>query len=176
MVPTLKVPKNALRENGFINGYIKDEMHDDEYKDCIYLLFKPEEMDKFNEFLANEYERTDDIIEDYDYPNGFIVVVYKLDEAYATDFKLVKEGKYSQTTKGFQELFQKTVEIKTGRTIREEPSLQFRIFNKTEDLLQFWEKEFNVELDRSQELWTGFEEEKEILTEDVLNKMLCTVN
>ena len=62
MVPTLKVPKDALRGNGFINAYIKDDRREDQYKESIYLLFKPNDLDKFREFLDNEYERTKTII------------------------------------------------------------------------------------------------------------------
>ena len=63
MVPTLRVPKDALRSNGFINGYIKDEKMQHGYEDPIYLLFKPDNLDKFREFLDGEYERTKSIIE-----------------------------------------------------------------------------------------------------------------
>ena len=82
MVPTLRVPKDALRSNGFINGYIKDEKMQHGYEDPIYLLFKPDNLDKFREFLDGEYERTKSIIEDYDYEDGFVVVVYQLNERF----------------------------------------------------------------------------------------------
>jgi hypothetical protein len=39
--------------------------------------FKPDNLEKFKEILEGEYERTKDIIEDYDYADGFVVVVYK---------------------------------------------------------------------------------------------------
>ena len=67
MVPTLKNPKDSLKNNGFINAYIEDEMSDSEYKDCIYVLFKPDDVDLFKDFLDNEYERTKQIVEDYDF-------------------------------------------------------------------------------------------------------------
>ena len=47
MVPTLKVPKDALKENGFINGYVKDGSREVQYENCIYLLFQPKDLDKF---------------------------------------------------------------------------------------------------------------------------------
>ncbi len=40
MVPTLQVPKDALRLNGFLNAYIKDVSREEYYEDCVYLLFK----------------------------------------------------------------------------------------------------------------------------------------
>ena len=50
IVPTLGFPKDSLKSNGFINGYIKDEGKDAEYENSIYLLFKPENLDRFREF------------------------------------------------------------------------------------------------------------------------------
>ncbi len=78
MVPTLMVPKNALKQNGFINAYLDDVDRDFKYDDdVIYVLFLPTDLAKFREFLDGEYERTTSIIEDYDYEGGFVVLVYK---------------------------------------------------------------------------------------------------
>ena len=62
MVPTLKVPNGSLKANGFINGYVKDDRKEIQYEDSIYVLFKPVDLDKFREFLDNEYERTKSVI------------------------------------------------------------------------------------------------------------------
>lgn len=170
MVPTLKIPRGNLEENGFINGFTKDDINDVEYKDCIFLLFKPVQIDKFREFLDREYERTKQVIDDYDYPNGFVVVVYKLDDTYYHDFKLVRQGKYSKTSPAFQKLFPKVVKIINEKGLhRDEISLQYRVFNRTEDLVKFWEDKFDLVLESTQELWHGFQDDNEILTEDKLN-------
>ena len=172
MVPTLKVPKDALMSNGFINGYIKDIRKEDQYSDSIYLLFKPENLDKFREFLDSEYERTKTIIEDYDYEDGFVVVVYQLDEKYKKDFELVREGKYSKTSKDFQKIFPKIIKIVKNGLHKDELSLQYRIFNKSEDLVEFWQDKLGIDLELivgpDFEVWEGFDESNEILE---LNKI-----
>jgi hypothetical protein len=168
MVPTLKVPTNALKDNGIINGYIKDVDRDVEYPNCIYLLFKPDDMDKFRNFLESEHERTNDIVEDYDYDGGYVVVVYKLNPKFEKDFVIVKEGKYSKTSQEFQNLFPKAVKIVTNGLHRDEISLQIRVFKKTEDLREFWEEKLGVDFDEEQEVWEGWDEEKEILN---INKL-----
>lgn len=172
MVPTLKIGRDALINNGFINGFAKDDMRDEQYENAIYLLFKPQDIDRFREFLDGEYERTKKIIDDYDLPNGFVVVVYKLDEKFSTDFNLIKKGKYSKTSPNFQAEFSKTVKINRGGITKEEISLQYRVFNKTEELVKFWEKEFGVRFDEKQELWHRWNEEDETLTEDKLREYL----
>ena len=172
MAPTLKTPKDSLRNNGFINAYIKDELSDSEYKDCIYVLFKPNDLDMFKDFLDGEYERTKQIIEDYDYEGGFVVVVYKLDKKFEKDFKIVKEGKYSKTSKQFQKLFPKVIKLKKNGLHRDELSLQYRVFNKTNDLLEYWQEKIGSSSSWKDEyeVWSEFNIKNETLTKKVLNE------
>jgi len=178
MVPTLKVPKDALRGNGFINAYIKDNRREDQYKESIYLLFKPKELDKFREFLDNEYERTKSIIEDYDYEDGYVVVVYQLNEKYRKDFDLIRQGKYSKTSADFQKNFPKIIKIYRGGLHKDEISLQYRIFNKNEDLVDFWEEklgiDFKTTVGNDFEVWDGWDEQKEILELDKIKEICIT--
>jgi len=178
MVPTLKVPKDALRGNGFINAYVRDVRKEDHYDECIYLLFKPENLDKFREFLDNEYERTKAVIEDYDYEDGYVVVVYQLDDKYKKDFTLVKQGKYSKTSKDFQKLFPKVIKITRNGLHKDEISLQYRIFNKAEDLVSFWEDKLGIDLVEivgdDFEVWEGWDESKEILELDKIKDLCVT--
>jgi hypothetical protein len=174
MVPTLKVPKDALRSNGFINAYIKDAGREDQYADSIYLLFKPTDLDKFREFLDSEYERTKTVIEDYDYEDGFVVVVYQLSDKYKKDFVLIKEGKYSKTSAEFQKLFPKVVKIVRNGLNRDEISLQYRIFNKAEDLVSFWEEKLGIDFEKEFEVWEGWDEQKEILELDKIKEQ-CAI-
>jgi len=170
-VPLLKIPDylKTLREHDFLNGYIRDDIKGMEYgEDSIFLLFRPKDLDRFREFLDAEYERAKAVMDDYDHPNGFVVVVYRLDDKYHRDYQLIKRGKYSLTSPAFQEEFSKTITIEKEGKNKESISLQYRIFNKTEDLKKFWEDRFDVELEPSQELWEMFEEGNEILTEDKL--------
>lgn len=164
MLPTLKISKEKLSENGFINCFEFDEGHDVSYPNAIFLLFKPTDFRTFRAFLDEEYERTTNIIEDYDYGKGFVVVVYKLDNKYVKDFNLIRNGRYSKTSKAFQSLFNKTIKIIRNGTYAEEISLQFRIFNKTKDLIDFWEEKMGIRLAADMEVWQAYEKEREILT------------
>jgi hypothetical protein len=168
IVPTLSIGKEKLVDNGFINGYIKDGEREVQYDNSIYILFKPENLDKFKEFLDEEYERTKSIIDDYDYEDGYVVVVYQLNSKLDKDIELIKQGKYSKTSPAFQGIFPKIVKLKRNGLLKDEVSLQYRIFNKTKDLIQFWEDKLDIEFDDSYEVWDGFFEENETLN---LNKL-----
>lgn len=169
IVPTLSISRDKLRDNVFINGYIKDGKRDVQYENSVYLLFKPENIDKFKEFLDEEYERTKSIIDDYDYEDGYVVVVYVLNERLKSDFDLIKQGKYSKTSTKFQGIFPKSF-TSPDDNYSTKISLQFRIFNKTQDLKKFWEDKLDMELDDDMEVWDGFFEENETLNLDKLKE------
>jgi hypothetical protein len=124
----------------------------------------------FRGFLDGEYERTKSVIDDYDYENGFVVVVYELDRKFKKDFALVKEGLYSKTSSEFQAKFSKIVKIKREGLHKDEISLQYRIFNKTEDLRKYWEDKFDMEFDEEWEVWDGFNLDKETLLIDKIKE------
>ena len=170
IVPTLSIDKGKLLDNGFVNGYIKDGKRDIQYENAVYLLFKPTDLDKFREFLDGQYEKTKSIIDDYDYEDGYVVVVYEINPRLKNDVELIKQGKYSQTSKKFQEIFPKVVKIRKNGLSRDEISLQFRVFNKTEDLVQFWEDKLGVELPEDVEVWHGFFDEFETLDLDKIKE------
>lgn len=170
IVPTLGIDKESLNANGFINGYIKDARKNVQYENAVYILFQPKDLYKFKSFLDDEYERTKNILDDYDYEDGYIVVVYALNPKYKKDYELVKKGKYSKTSKEFQSLFPKIIKILKNGLRRDEISLQYRVFNKTEDLKKFWEDKLDVTFDEENEIWHGFVEEKEILDLDKIKQ------
>jgi hypothetical protein len=175
MVPLLKIPKDQMRLNNFINAYIKNSDRDVEYSEnTIHLLFCPENIDRFREFLISEYKRCECIIEDYDYFNNkFIVVVYKIDDKFKEDIELIKSGKYSKTSQDFQNEFPKNITIIEKGFHKNEVSLQYRIFNKTEDLIDFWNTKLEIDIsslfeNNDFEVWEGFQIDRETLT---LNKL-----
>jgi hypothetical protein len=171
MAPTLGIPVGELGNNGFINAYVKDENGDVEYDiPVIYLLFAPKNINKFRKFLQSEYERDSSLIEDYDYGDGFVVAVYKLNTEYNNDFDLIRKGKYSKTSKEFQKLFPRVKKIIKNELHRDELSLQFRIFNKTPDMYEYWEEAFNVRFSEDMEVWRGYDENNEILTHKLIEE------
>lgn len=162
-VITTGVSREALNENNFINAYIADSNLEVQYPDCIYLLFQPQDKFKFRRFLDDERERTHSLIEDYDYENGYTVVVYALDMKWYEDFEIIKTGKYSLTSNNFQKLFPRVIKRKVNNLHKDELCLQYRIFNKTQDLVDLWEKSFDVKFDKEDEVWDGWYIENETL-------------
>ena len=170
-VPLLQIPREALKNNGFINGFERDVDNDSFYEDSVFLLFKPTNIDRFREFLDDEYERTKSIIDDYNHPTkGYVVVVYKLNEEFKEDYKLIKQGRYSKTSQEFQKLFPRVVKIMVNGLHRDEISLQYRIFNRTQDLISFWEEKFGMTFNKDQEVWSGYNEENETLSINKINE------
>src|SRR5690606_38338771 len=111
MVKPLNLGSETLNKIGFINAFIKELDYDCVYEDCVYLLFKPSDMDIFREFLTNEYDERGCVVDDYDYDGGYVVVVYKLDPKFKEDYDLIRQGLYSKTSIEFQNLFPKVMKV-----------------------------------------------------------------
>ena len=172
IVPTLKIDRNKLRDNNFINAYIRDIKKEVQYENAAYLLFKPEDFEDFNDFVDGEYDRTPNIIDDYDYDGGFIVLVYTLNPKYMEDFNLIKKGRYSKTSEEFQELFPKVIKVIKNGLHKDEVSLQHRIFNKSEDLKEYWESKIAIDFNNEMEVWEGFDEKHETLDIDKIRELI----
>jgi methyl coenzyme M reductase gamma subunit len=55
---------------------------------------------------------------------------------------------------------------------RDEISLQYRIFNKTEDMVEYWQDKIGVEWEDSFEVWDGYDEDKEMLRISELKELV----
>lgn len=162
MAPTLGINKLEAQKHGLINSFLKDKSAGIEEDDCIILAFRPADETAFQQFLNSEIKRTKLLLRHYSYPSGLKMLMYNLDPKYAFDYELVKQGKYSKTSKTFQGLFPKFVKVKSLFGVEEEKiSLQYRVFNKTGDLKRFWEKRLEVDFSEDQELWPIMSMEKE---------------
>jgi hypothetical protein len=170
MVPTLKIDRDGMKNNGFLNAYSSDSKKEDNYENACYLLFKPKNLHKFKDFLDSEYDRTTQLIEDYDYEDGYIVVVYLLNREYVSDFNLIKQGKYSKTSSNFKKLFPKVKRIQQGLLSQEVDSIQHRIFEKREDIRKFWEERINADIDPEMEVWGTWVPERETLDIDKIRQ------
>lgn len=172
IVPTLKLGKEHLVNNNFLNGYIADLRRDVQYEDAVYLLFKPDDLDRFREFLENQYESNHMLIDDYDYEDGFVVVVFKLDMKHKKDLDLIMRGKYSQTSQKFKDIFPKVVKVVKNHLHKDEISLQYRIFKKTQDLRDYWEDRTGVVFTEDMEVWPGFDLLNESLDLDKVKEQM----
>jgi hypothetical protein len=68
------------------------------------------------------------------------------------------------------------VKLKKNGLHRDEISLQYRIFNRTEDLIQFWEDKLGVSFADDQEVWNGFFEDEETLNLNNIKELCLTKN
>jgi len=164
MVPTIGVPLNVLKGNGYTDSYAVDGMRYEQYEDSVYLLFKPPNYIDFTRLVEEEYDSKDSgIIDDYDYEEGHVVLVYRLNPAYKTDFDLIRAGKYSKTSKIFQELFKDEIMIKANGLSTKEKSFQTLVFTKHPMLKDYWREKANVEIPDGNEYWTLYDINKETL-------------
>ena len=81
------------------------------------------------------------------------------------------KGKYSKTSKNFQKSFPKVIKLMKNGLHRDELSLQYRIFNKTNDLIEYWQDKLGITYwEEDMEVWPEFKIENETLNKKVLNE------
>lgn len=143
-----------LRKFNFKEAYFYDAQHPTEVENPVFLLFQPQNLDEFQEFVKLEYEESY-LVEDYDYPDNYVVLVYKFPEIYKDDYKLIRQGRYSRTSYSYQSLFP---EKKEGVT-----STYNLIFKRDKRLRKAMEERYNTIMDEEDELYHFPDMRKETL-------------
>lgn len=155
LVPGLGFNVERIRfTHGFINGYLRDAEREP-YENSVYLLFKPKNLVEFESFVRNEYLRTKDLVEDYDYKGGYVVMVYGFPAEFLFEYKLFLKGKYSKfREKYIVKLPAVDSKIDHNGDPFTEHSLQFMICYKAKALRDYWEKKLGMDFDEEQEFWS----------------------
>lgn len=181
----LGLDKKRLDKIGFVETYLGDEFCQIEYKNPVFLLFKPENIGNFQVFVENEYDRinrftgTKDLKADYDRKEGEVMLVYEF--PFDKDYEKFKAGKYSEFSAEVLRTYPRTLKSSTGAEIL---GLPYRIITKDKEsesilnsiygenflvqqpiiaLKDLLEERYDVEFTADMELWTLPNLEKETL-------------
>ena len=155
--PTLNIPSHLSFQNKYVNTYLFNAEEEVTYNNSIQVLFQPVNLAWFNTFVASEEDRGATIIDEFDYPSGDVLLVYRLPVNLENDFNLILEGKYSKVSEKYKKLFPKVVKIRGKEVL----SLQWMVLNKDIKLKTFWEEEFNTTLLNENEFWGLYNIESE---------------
>lgn len=147
--------KPELMQYGFINAFLDDATHEHHYENSIYLLFQPPDLGIFEWFVQGEKIRTHLLMEEYDYPKGFVVLVYKFPAEYMDDYRLFLKGKYSSFSDKYKSLFPMEKKGTTNKGLPyTEPSFFSHIFTKSKEMREFWERRVGQELEEKSDVWS----------------------
>lgn len=146
-----------LKKYGFLNAYIQDALKSDEYENCVICLFQPKDIVDFDMFVEEEKLKKVNLIDDYNYPGGFSVVVYDLGKDYEEDIQKIMEGKYSKTSKKYKQLIPEKLGLMKTKTI------QHLVFERSPEMKKTIEELYDLELPEDIEYWEMFDKSKEIL-------------
>ena len=165
--PLLEIPSKDLDKFSFENAYIKDEIKGIDYKHAIYLLFRPGKyQEDFNDFVEEERKKGV-VLDEYDYADGWVVVVFRYNEKWQNDILLILKGDYSKVSREYQE----QIPDKAGKGSETVMSMQHHIFRKSEYVKKFWYDKYGLEFEHNDECWSLYPE-REILTQENLNKII----
>jgi len=170
LVPPLGIGRERLRLQNLIDAYIKDAGSDLEYTDVVYLLFKPDDMELFQEFVEEERQRTDLLIDEYDYAGGFIVLVYKTHPEDREDIELIFKGQYSKISQRYKKKIPAVVKQVIRGLHKDSISLQYEIIAKSQNVRDWWKKELDIDIPEGSEVWSIPDLEKETLYIDKIRR------
>lgn len=168
IVPLLGIGRPNLNVNGLENAFIKDEVKGIEYDNAVYLLFRPMNQERFEEFLGKERLRKARIIDEYDYEDGYTMLVYQYDPKWQFDVEIILSGKFSKTSKDYQETIPKTQRVteKMG-VFKDLLTIQHQVFKKDPNLAAYWNYEYGLEFEKDDEVWEYYPE-REFFTKEKL--------
>ena len=167
VVPVLKLSLKDLWKHGFENAYMKDEIKNMDYKNAVYLLFRPMNITAFNEFVEAERERKY-LIDEYDYPDGWTMLVYKFHEQWQEDIDIIMTGKFSEVSEPYKREIPRKTNNSQGTLVT---TLPHHIFGKSQYLKSFWKKLYDLDLTDLDEHWQ-FYPERELFNEETKSKLI----
>lgn len=170
LVPPLGIGRERLRLQNLIDAYIKDAGSDLDYTDVVYLLFKPDDMELFQEFVEEERQRNDLLIDEYDYAGGFIVLVYKTHPEDKEDIELIFKGQYSKISQRYKKKIPAVVKQVIRGLHKDSISLQYEIIAKSQNVKDWWKKELDIDIPEGSEVWSIPDLEKETLYIDKIRR------
>lgn len=171
LMPVLGIKREYQDLHNFIDSFLDDIGKQQHYINCIYILYRPTDMDSFQDFLEIEKERYQDVIDDYDYAGGYVVVVYKFPKELIPDMNLILNGKYSETSLEFRKKFAQVKRVVAENGLRKDlPSFQWLVFKKSNDVRDSWAEEFGIIIEEGQEVWGVPDMNKQILDIEEIRK------
>ncbi len=163
--PLFGIPVKVLDEFDFKNAYIKDEIKGMEYPHCIYLLFRPKNQEKFNEFVEGERQRGV-LVDEYDYAEGYTMLVYRYHEKWKEDILLINAGKFSEVSTDYKN----EIPDKAGEQSATVMSIQYHVFLKTAFIKGLWKEKYNLDITDKDEHWPHYTE-REIFSEETFKRI-----
>lgn len=167
LLPVLGIGWRDIKKMGFCNCYLRDE-NKPEYEDMevVLLLFHNKGNDRFKYFVEKEKARTPLFIDEYDYEEGYIVLVYEFPEELKEDYHRFKRGEYSKFSEQFLKKIPETTPDKVeamipyndgsfGKTMVQAPAMQHMVITKDNKWIEYLKDQFghDVPFEDGRELW-----------------------
>lgn len=143
LLPMLKLDQNLLLNHELVNVYLGDHTSQYQYTNNLHLLFKCSKYSSsFNRYLK-ELSEHPEFVTYYDtYGEGNLMVVFNISNENLPILDLFKNGKYSEFSDEYKELFPKKNNLGEWKT-------RWKVFLKHEDLRKQQEDKINIPGDRN---------------------------
>lgn len=170
LVPALGIDISSLdAAMGFIDAYLLDKDHDS-YGMPVFLLFRPTCVEILQDFVDEQYQQGNGLIEDYDYAGGYVVLLYQLSEKFSKDYRRFLNGKYSKFSKAFTAMLPEYWHGSSGSEV----SLQRQVVDRSPGFVAMMEEFIGCVV--TGECWYKPNVSKETLDIDKVRKSLPEID
>lgn len=129
----------------FINAYLGDYSIKHSYPNSISVLMKYSGKNNYAE-KEEAMMGHENFIDSYDLIQGnFVMYIFRIPEEFLPDYNLIMKGKYSKISDAAKKL------LLLGRGTK---SPMPYILSRHEKMIEYWETELDVKLDKDQEVWS----------------------
>lgn len=166
---------HQVKKVGFVNAYLSDVNREPINNTDIhlYLLFHPDPEQMIElEDIREKLEAIDNspLLEDYDYEDGYVVLVLKFPEQFRDDYNKFLLGKYSKFSHEFKnKLPRETVVDLHGEKIPGK-SFQLMVCDKDKRLIKNFKDKMDLDISEAEEYWSIYDEKLNNLN---INDFIC---
>lgn len=150
LLPMSGVGWNEVAHIGLKQCYLDDHAYENNYKNCLFLLFEPIIVEHFDHYLTYHLRKMAGYVVDYTVDEFSKMVVLKVPHQYAEDIKWFKKGKLSKMSPMYFK-----------NTFKEE-DVRFLAYSGNQAYKSLLEESIGERIPEGQDLWSKPQPSEEI--------------
>lgn len=142
LLPMSGLGWDELAGIGLKQCYLDDHVYENDYKNCLFLLFEPVIAENFEHYLIHYLRKKPNYVVDYKVDEFSKMVVIKIPHQYVDDVKWFKKGKLSKISPQYM------------KTYFKEEDIRFLAYSGNQAYKSILENEIGEKIPEGQDLWS----------------------
>lgn len=150
LLPAFGTTTDRLVKLGIRDTYLRDTHREYDAEHLLFLLFKPLNLELLNQWI-DEMDERGLVMDEYDYEEGYVVVVLRFPEKFVEDYVRVMKGKYSKCSREYKKMFPRTIKVRDGGKEINTTTLQVLVFERDKSLKKDMSESFGIPMNKLEE-------------------------